>query len=106
MAEAELDRFDAADAARFRWLVAGSGYLLEEFGVGGVMGEEDECRRLLDEWMEEHPFRCDQEPEPPRVVTIEPAPPRRLTEEEFWDVMAQAAALGVVFVYPPREGPG
>jgi hypothetical protein len=101
MAETELDRSEAADAARFRWLVAGNSYLLEEFSVGDCKGEEDEddCRRLIDEWMEEHPFRCGQGSEPPRVVTIDPAPPRALSEEERQEIREQAAALGV----PPPD---
>jgi hypothetical protein len=99
MAETELDRSDAADAERFRWLVAGNSYLLEEFGVGDHKGEEDDCRRLIDEWMQKHPFRCGQELESPRVVTIGPAPPRALSEEERQEIREQAAALGV----PPPD---
>jgi hypothetical protein len=99
MAETELDRSEAADAARFRWLVAGNSYLLEEFGVGNCQGEEDDARELIDEWMQEHPFRRGQELEPPRVVTIEPAPPRALGEEERQEIREQAAALGV----PPPD---
>jgi hypothetical protein len=95
MAETELDRSEAADAARFRWLVAGNGYLLEEMGVGNCSGEEDDAREAVDGWMQEHPFASSGDSEPPRVTCIEPAPPRALSEEERQEIREQAAALGV-----------
>lgn len=52
-----LDRSDAADAARLRWMLNGNGYFLEENslcgqGPRGVAAEEmDEARRMIDDAM-------------------------------------------------------
>lgn len=51
-AHAELDRSDASDAARLRWMLNGHGYFLEEEGLCGHGAEDaDKARRLIDEMM-------------------------------------------------------
>lgn len=54
-----MDRSDAADARRLRWLLSGNGYFLEEQNLpGGVSKDEmDDVRREIDEAMEE-PSEC------------------------------------------------
>lgn len=50
---APVDRSDAADARRFRWLLAGNGYFMEERMLCGHApcspSEQDEARRAIDE---------------------------------------------------------
>ena len=47
-----LDRSDAADAARLRWMLAGNGFVLEEEGLCGFKPtgptEQDKARRDID----------------------------------------------------------
>lgn len=45
-----LDRSAEADAARFRWIADGNGYILEEWGEPGGQSpeEQDEVRVLID----------------------------------------------------------
>lgn len=54
-----IDRSDAADAKRFRWLLAGHGYFMEEAMLCGHAPTEDDeqdCARLkIDEAMQEYP---------------------------------------------------
>lgn len=51
----EVDRRDSADAKRFRWLLAGNGYLLEEWGLCGhppvELEEQDLARSVIDDQM-------------------------------------------------------
>lgn len=51
-----LDKSDAADAKRLRWLLNGNGYFLEEEGVCGHSpcseDQQDAARRLIDAEME------------------------------------------------------
>jgi len=50
---APLDKSDAADAARLRWMLNGNGYFLEEEGLCGHCGtEDDKARREIDRQME------------------------------------------------------
>ena len=47
-----LDRSDSADAARFRWLLAGNGYFMEEQSLCGHVddrNESDYARREIDD---------------------------------------------------------
>lgn len=48
-----MDRSDAADARRFRWLLAGNGYFMEEEMLCGVApadeAEQDKARQMIDE---------------------------------------------------------
>jgi hypothetical protein len=47
-----LDKSDAADAARLRWMLNGHGYFLEEEGLCGHCGtESDKARREIDKQM-------------------------------------------------------
>ena len=50
---APIDRSDAADAERFRWLLAGNGYYMEENFLCGhaptSQQEQDDARRKIDE---------------------------------------------------------
>jgi len=50
-----LDKSDAADAARLRWMLNGNGYFLEEEGLCGHFCDEgaDRGRRAIDERMSE-----------------------------------------------------
>jgi hypothetical protein len=50
-----LDKSDAADAARLRWMLSGNGYFLEEEGLCGHSSDEetDRGRRAIDRRMEE-----------------------------------------------------
>lgn len=53
-----LDRSDAADAARFRWIINGHGWLLEGFCLGAYSDDPsalDEARRAIDERMQRPP---------------------------------------------------
>ena len=47
-----MDRSDAADARRFRWLLAGNGYFMEEQGLCGYPpcdeDEQDGARERID----------------------------------------------------------
>ena len=49
-----MDRSDAADARRFRWLLAGNGYFMEEHGICGHSPtdekERDLARRKIDKY--------------------------------------------------------
>jgi hypothetical protein len=92
-AEKDIDRSEAADAARFRWLIAGNSYWLEEWGVAGHgPGEEDDARELIDEWMKDPPIVA---PAEPRVTRIDLGPPRPLSEEDMAEIAEQALALGL-----------
>jgi hypothetical protein len=55
----ELDRSEEADAARFRWLLAGNGYFMEENYLCGPSRDspedQDEARRRIDEAMKPIP---------------------------------------------------
>lgn len=49
-----IDKSDAADAARFRWLLEGNGYFMEEQFLCGHEetsnpAQQDEARRRIDE---------------------------------------------------------
>ncbi len=50
----------AADALRFRWLLAGNGYFLEEGNLCGTsptsQEEQDEARAAIDEAMQEQDY--------------------------------------------------
>lgn len=50
-----IDRSEAADARRFRWILAGNGFFLEEQMLCGYTpcgdDEQDTARRLIDEAM-------------------------------------------------------
>lgn len=54
---AEIDRSEKADAARFRWLINGNGYFMEEQGICGPWSnsqeDKDEARKIIDEWIAE-----------------------------------------------------
>jgi hypothetical protein len=68
----EIDRSDAADARRLRWLLAGNSYGLEEWGIcGHGTGEEDLGRVVIDQWIEDEE---NANAEPPRTVKSDPAP--------------------------------
>lgn len=49
---ADVDRSDAADARRFRWLLNGNGYFMEENSLCGSSpcreGEQDDAREWID----------------------------------------------------------
>ncbi len=51
----EVDRSDAADARRFRWLLSGNGYYMEEEGLCGFPvtkeWERDSARLTIDDAM-------------------------------------------------------
>lgn len=52
---ADVDRGDAADAKRLRWIIAGNGYFLEEEMMRGDpknIREQDRLRRAIDAEME------------------------------------------------------
>lgn len=53
--KSEVDRSDAADANRFRWLLSGNGYFMEEQMLCGhgscSLSEQDDARREIDEAM-------------------------------------------------------
>jgi hypothetical protein len=56
MNEVPLDRSDAADAKRFRWLLSGNGYFMEEEMLCGCHrssseNNKDDARRKIDEAM-------------------------------------------------------
>jgi hypothetical protein len=53
--DTDLDRSDAADARRFRWLLNGNGYFLEEAMLCGheQFDESDEARRAIDKAMKD-----------------------------------------------------
>lgn len=55
----EVDRSDAADAKRMRWLLNGNGYFMEEQMLCGAVRhsqrEQDEARITIDEKMKEKP---------------------------------------------------
>lgn len=54
----ELDRSEAADARRLRWLLDGHGYFLEEESLcGHGSGDEDAARRAIDSRMSDTLFR-------------------------------------------------
>ena len=54
-----MDRSDAADAKRMRWLLNGNGYFMEEQMLCGAVRhsqrEQDEARITIDEKMKEKP---------------------------------------------------
>lgn len=51
----QVDKSEAADARRMRWMLAGNGYFLEEEGLCGHSpcreDEQNEARRIIDEAM-------------------------------------------------------
>ena len=53
--KSEIDRSDAADANRFRWLLSGNGYFMEEQQLCGhepsSPSEQDNARREIDDAM-------------------------------------------------------
>lgn len=50
MSKQNIDRSSIADARRFRWIVDGNGYYLEEAGLcGHGPGDEDEARQKIDD---------------------------------------------------------
>lgn len=48
-----IDKSDAADARRFRWILSGNGYFMEEESLCGHapcdQDEQDRARRAIDE---------------------------------------------------------
>jgi hypothetical protein len=54
------DTSDAADAARFRWLLEGNGYFMEETGLCGIgpcdQTEKNEARLEIDKEMKRRPL--------------------------------------------------
>ncbi len=57
--EKAVDRSEAADARRFRWLLSGNGYFMEEQMLCGAApcddAEQDDARREIDEAMARWP---------------------------------------------------
>ena len=55
----QVDKSEAADAKRMRWMLAGNGYFMEEEMLCGHSPcdeeEQDRARRLIDEAMAERP---------------------------------------------------
>ncbi|MBN8493413.1 MAG: hypothetical protein J0M00_18550 [Burkholderiales bacterium] len=55
----DIDRSDAADAARLRWMLAGNGYFMEEEMLCGhkptTLEDRDEARRRIDAAMAADP---------------------------------------------------
>ena len=53
----EVDRSDAADARRMRWILDGNGYFMEERYLCGYApcsdAEKDDCRAAIDAEIEE-----------------------------------------------------
>lgn len=53
----DIDKTIEADARRFRWILSGHGYFMEERGLCGFRpcseSEQDEARRAIDEAMRE-----------------------------------------------------
>lgn len=55
--EKDIDRSCEADAKRFRWLIDGNGYFMEENSLCHFLAsdkEKDEARKLIDETMEQN----------------------------------------------------